>query len=197
MASGLLSEKPPLGLLVAQAVGITTSTFLFGANTNITINFIPAILKAPAGLAAQQWQIVYYRGIAIGPALSVVSALATAWVAYHQDSSSLAFKLNTAAAIILPSIIPYTFAFLAPINKKLHEAANSATAAEVQDQAAKVGITNEKSVHQLIDKWGTLHLVRAAITGVGAVLAIWAAIDKMEGVGYTGVALASGANRMG
>jgi hypothetical protein len=110
-----------------------------------------------------------------------------------EDPASLPFKLNTAATLIFPSIIPYTLLVLQPINDKLFAKAD----ALALDAKAEVGVAQEETTKALIDRWTKLHLVRTAITGVGAILAIWAALDKRETSSVGGFSLGSGANRLG
>ncbi|KAF2118024.1 hypothetical protein BDV96DRAFT_597874 [Lophiotrema nucula] len=217
VSPALWTEKPSTSILIAQAVGLTASGFLFGANTNISYSFIPQILKAPAPLAADQWEGVFHKGHAIGPALAITSSAACAYVAYNrtepwkpsfsaseallilgtEDPASTAFKLNVAAAIIFPSIIPFTIAVLIPTNNKLFAKNKSLAKTALEDTAAEAGLAREETVHGLIEKWTKGHLVRSLITGVGFVLALWAAIDKREAVGFKDFAFQTGANRMG
>ncbi|KAF2794185.1 hypothetical protein K505DRAFT_275564 [Melanomma pulvis-pyrius CBS 109.77] len=195
-AGYLFNEKPPAGLLVAQAVGITASTFLFGQNAAISYAFIPAVLKAPAPLAVRQWRTVFDLGRKIGPVLALASSLSFGYVAYNQDSASTPFKLNVIAAVLLPSIIPFTLAFIDPTNKKLDKKLESFVGTALTDKAAEAGIAEEETTHALLDKWATLNLARAGIIGLGAVLGIWAAVDKREAVSFGNVSLSSGANRI-
>lgn len=102
--------------------------------------------------------------------------------------------------MLLPSIIPITFAFIVPTNNELYKkrnelAAVATTAAE--HKAAEVGVAGPKTVHGLLDKWATLNLARALVIGVGSALATWAAVSKLEIVGFSDVGLRSGANRLG
>lgn len=173
-------------------------------------------MQAPAPLAVKQWATLYDRGHLVGPILAIVSGLASAYVASKRmyrlsytsylsntdtfctdDSSSLPFKLNVAAAVILPSIIPFTFAFIVPTNKKLFEKEQSLATASIEDKAVEAGVAREETVHALIDKWATLNLARALIVGVGAVLSAWSAVDKLEITGFHDAALKTGANRLG
>ncbi|KAF2652003.1 hypothetical protein K491DRAFT_695991 [Lophiostoma macrostomum CBS 122681] len=176
-----LSEKPPTSLLVAQAVGITASAYLFGNNACISYGSVPAILMAPAPLAVKQWAKVYDTGHKVGPALAVISALATAYVAYHQDPTSLPFKLNAAATVLVPSIIPFTFAFIVSTNKKLFAKEQSLAATALEDKAAEAGVSREETVHALIDKWATLNLARALLVGAGSVAAAAAVVLVQRG----------------
>ncbi|KAF2728149.1 hypothetical protein EJ04DRAFT_449939 [Polyplosphaeria fusca] len=196
---GFFNEQAPAGVRIAQAVGLTTAGFIFGATTNMTFTFVPAILQAPAPLAAKQWHTMHDRihDLMVGP-LSIAASIAMGYVAYHEDTSSLAFKLNTAAAILFPAIMPITFTLIFPINNKLFEKEKSLASTSLEDKAAEAGIAKEETVHQLVDKWGTLNLVRSLITGAGFVCAVWAALDnKFENVAYSDFALKTGANRLG
>ena len=101
-----------------------------------------------------------------------------------EPRDSLPFKLNAAAALIAPCIMPFTVLVIKPVNDALFakvERFQNATAGEekVDVDVQKEG---ELSTKQLLDKWTKLHLIRTAITGVGAMLAIWAALDKREGI---------------
>lgn len=50
---------------------------------------MPALLLAPAPLAAKQWQKVYSIGVQVAPALAVVGTLATGYLAYHRKQPYL------------------------------------------------------------------------------------------------------------
>jgi hypothetical protein len=41
-------------------------------------------MQAPAPLAVRQWETIYNRGMAFGRPLAILSALSTAYVAYHR-----------------------------------------------------------------------------------------------------------------
>ncbi|OAL43546.1 hypothetical protein IQ07DRAFT_616393 [Pyrenochaeta sp. DS3sAY3a] len=172
----LLDQKTPTGLIIAQTVGITASAYLFGQNASLSFVSIPAVMQAPAPLAAKQWSTVFTIGQAFGPPLAIASALATGYAASQLDPKSLSFKLNVAATLLLPSIVPFTFAFIVPTNKKLLAKRDQLAAASLEDKAIEVGVAQDETVHALIDKWGTLNLARAVIVGTGALCAIIAAV---------------------
>jgi hypothetical protein len=67
----------------------------------------------------------------------------------------------------------------------------------LEDKAAEAGIAEAETVHALIDKWGVLNLARAALIAAGFLSTVVAALDKREAVSFGGVALRSGANRLG
>ncbi|KAF2746634.1 hypothetical protein M011DRAFT_468331 [Sporormia fimetaria CBS 119925] len=192
MAIGLANEQTPTGIRVAQVVGITASAFLFGQNASLSYIATPTVMKAPAGLAAQQWAHAYGIGKKLGPPLAIISSLSTAYVAYHQDIDSLPFKLNVAATVLVPAIVPFTYAFMIKTNNKLLE--KSHTLSATADDKAE---TQEENVHALLDKWATLNLARAMLVGVGSILAAWGAVSKLEIVSFGNLALGTGADRLG
>ncbi|KAF1958465.1 hypothetical protein CC80DRAFT_408719 [Byssothecium circinans] len=191
------TQRPPAGLLVAQAVGITASTYLFGENMALSFLSVPPILQAPAPLAARQWHQLYDIAKSFALPLTAVATVSTAYVAFRQDPASLPFKLNVAAAILFPSIIPYTLLVIGPTNEKLFAKEREYQSASLEDKAIEAGVQKDETVHALIDKWAVLNLARAAITGVGAILTIWAALDKREFASFRDIGVGSGANRLG
>lgn len=67
----------------------------------------------------------------------------------------------------------------------------------LEDKAAGVGVAEAETTHALIDRWGVLNLARAGLVAAGALCTVVAALDKREVVGFSGVGLGSGANRLG
>lgn len=194
--SSLLTERTPVSIVLAQAVGITSSLYLLGTNVSLSFISCPAALIAPAPLAARQWELIYNKGKALGLPLSLMSAFATAYVAYKQDPKSLPFKLNLAATILMPGIIPFTLFFIKPVNDRLFAKSAELASASLEDKAIEANVAQGETVHALIDKWATLNLARAVLIGSGAICAVLAGLSKRELVGFSEVALKSGANRM-
>jgi len=67
----------------------------------------------------------------------------------------------------------------------------------LEDKAVEAGVAEEETTHALIDRWGVLNLARAGLIAVGVVCTVVAALDKREVVGFRGLGLGSGANRLG
>ncbi|KAI8936631.1 hypothetical protein NX059_007030 [Plenodomus lindquistii] len=183
----VLGPAPPLGLLIAQTVGITSSLYLLGSNAALSLIAVPAVLQAPAPLAAKQWFTVLTRGGAIGRPLAILSAIATAYVAYTQPRGSLPFKLNIAATVLIPSIIPFTFAFIVPTNNKLIAKRDEFASLSQRSKTSRAGMPGSwddveadggETVHALIDRWGVLNLVRAGLVAGGSLCAVLAALHR-------------------
>lgn len=94
------------------------------------------------------------------------------------NTSSRAFKLNLAASLLLPSIVPFTVAFMKPVNDKLIERMEMLASASLEDKTIEVGVREEETTKALIDRWATLNMVRAVPIVVGTVCAVLAAVDK-------------------
>jgi hypothetical protein len=108
----------------------------------------------------------------------------------------MAFKLNLAATIVLPCIVPFTLVFIAPLNDRLTQKMHEMEGASLEDLAVEKGVQEGETTHALIDKWATLNVVRAVFIAIGAVCAAVAAGDKREAVRFGGIGLRSGADRM-
>ena len=55
--------------------------------------------------------------------------------AIAEDRSSLPFKLNVAATVLFPSIIPFTIAFIVPTNNKLEARMRQLESTSLEDKA--------------------------------------------------------------
>ena len=84
-----------------------------------------------------------------------------------------------------------------PTNNKLMERMDTLASASLEDKAAEAGVAQAETTHALIDKWGVLNLARTVLIAAGSLCTIFAALDKREVVGLSGISLSSGANRMG
>lgn len=113
-----------------------------------------------------------------------------------EPTATSSFTLYTAAAIVVPCVIPYTVFFMGGVNSKLQEKASSLTDASLTDTAVESGVAQGETVHQLVDKWLTLNLVRSLLPLFGSLAAGWAIADKFEVLGL-GAVLKTGADRMG
>jgi hypothetical protein len=97
--------------------------------------------------------------------------------------------------MLIPSIVPFTFAFIAPINNKLIEKKESMASASLEDKTVEQGLAEGETTHALIDKWATLNLARAIFLAAGALCTTIAAVDKKDTISFSHIGLTSGANR--
>jgi hypothetical protein len=68
---------------------------LKGQNFYLSYGSVPAIMKAPAPLAAKQWAHEYYTASRVAPPLAIIAALATGYTAYHRTLFYLFYLLYT------------------------------------------------------------------------------------------------------
>lgn len=142
-------------------------------------------------LLAKQWKTLYDSDKLVAPLISVFSSGIFAFLAYRDETWTKPAIMYTTASSLLLSLLPFTFLLGEPINKKLEEKARTLTSADVREKSV-----GKDSVHGLVDKWATVNLARAVISAVGAVTAIWAAVERTDIVPAT-VRIGTGANRMG
>ncbi|KIW01091.1 uncharacterized protein PV09_07378 [Verruconis gallopava] len=192
-----MHQEVPLSIRTLQAVGITVSAFLAGQQASLTYIATPALLQSPAPLLVRQWKKCFdiSRGVETMAALGLGALFG--YLAYREPSSSTSsFRLYAAAAVLLPSTVPYTMVLMQPINAKLLHRADTMAASAITDAAAEAGVVQEETAHALVDKWATLHLGRALIAAAGALSATWATLSAVEVLGFEKIGLASGANRI-
>ena len=183
-----------------------------GAIGSISWQSVPALLDAPAPLLARQWKKIFDQGKVAAPPMAVLSSAIFGYLAYRgkfahvldedekltipEPTASSGFKLYTVAAILVPSIIPYTVFLMSGINNKLQEKARSLANASLTDTAVESGVAQGETAHELLDKWATLNLGRSLLPLLGTLVAGWAIVDKFGVLGL-GAVLKTGANRMG
>ncbi|KAF2455847.1 hypothetical protein BDY21DRAFT_306461 [Lineolata rhizophorae] len=175
-----IEASPPLGVRIAQVVGLTTAGFLAGQTTCYSLSVAPSLMDAPAPLLAKQFKKNYDFGKIAGPAMSLVSSLSFGYLAGKASPSSPQFKLYTVAAILGPAIVPYTFAVMMKTNKKILAKAAEAEKSAEAPATAEASTAEEENTHALVDKWATMNLGRGVLTLASAILGAWAAVSKLE-----------------
>lgn len=167
-------------------VGITSSLYLLGSNAALSLIAVPAVLQAPAPLAAKQWYTILTRGGALGRPLAILSGIATAYAASFYPRGSLSFKLNLAATVLVPAIVPFTLAFILPINHKLMAKKDEfaslsqkspSAQADMPGSWAEADVEGGETVHALIDRWAVLNLARAVLVAGGAFCTVLATLS--------------------
>lgn len=93
--------------------------------------------------------------------------------------------------------VPYTAVLINPTNAKLFKKNENFASTELTDTAAEASGSKEETTHALVEQWNTLNLGRILMQTIGAGCAIWAAVDRLQVVGFQNVGLSGGANRMG
>ncbi|KAF2772927.1 hypothetical protein EJ03DRAFT_387272 [Teratosphaeria nubilosa] len=192
------TEKLPTPLRIAQILGITTTAFLSGKTFTASFCATPALLHAPAPLLAKQWKTSFTSDQCLAPAITLFSTATFGWLAYRDPTrpSSTQFRLHLIAATLLTSLIPYSFFLLEPLNRRLLKKASDLASASLTDAEVEANVSRDDSVHALVDKWAVVNLGRTILSGVAAIAATWAALDRLEAVPVV-ARVVEGADRMG
>ncbi|KAK7545379.1 hypothetical protein IWX49DRAFT_566600 [Phyllosticta citricarpa] len=206
-----LLEPVPVPVRLAQAVGVTVTAFLAGHSASTSYLLTPALLSAPSGaLLARQWSTGYRIAHLIGTPLLAGSTALFAWLASREPQGTLPFRLyTTAAVLLLPIQLPFTFIALRNAevqlldeaeranNNTTHSTSASITASTVDvGRDEDVGLDGSGSngavfdakrndtVHALVDWWATANLGRAGLTLVAAFAGAWATMGRVDVVRY-------------
>ncbi|KAI5200696.1 DUF1772-domain-containing protein [Aureobasidium subglaciale] len=189
------ATRPTTGIRVAQVVGLTASAYLAGTLGSFSFMSVPALMDAPAPLLVKQWKRIFDIGKVTLPPLAIASGAIFGYLAYREPTDSSSFNLYTAAAILVPSIVPYTLFVMSAVNNKLQDKTASLANASLTDAEVEAPAEGE-TAHQLLEKWATLNLGRSLLPLIGTLAAGWAIADKFEVLGL-GAVLKTGADRMG
>ncbi|KAL2062820.1 hypothetical protein VTL71DRAFT_5892 [Oculimacula yallundae] len=182
-----MSLETPVPIRLAQTLGITTSLILAGSTLSTSMVTIPRILESPPNLLIQQWGHMYDVGKKTGPIASSIASSAFFYLAYKTHVSSLALLnttgpwigrnwLYTLAGVLSVGIVPYTFAFILPTNKKLLRLVEGTRRIEMSKEEVVLQSQEERNAHQLVDWWAVLNLGRGAMLVGSGVLGVWASL---------------------
>lgn len=122
----------------------------------MSIAGIPAAKLIPQ-TSAQTWAEVFRCGIALMPKVAATVAAAWGYAAYDARSRGDSWTGYVAAGALTVSIVPFTLIFMGKTNDALHLAAKGAST------------LGSAQVAELLDRWGSLNLVRSALPLLGAV----------------------------
>lgn len=134
--------------------------------------------QAPNTLLVREWKTTYGRGLAVSPALAIVSSLSYAWLSY-----SLSFTLNhhkaevyALAAVATGSIVPFTLIFMKSVNGKLnHKVENSKHLNRMEEMNETKDKKGDHS-QELLSWWAVLNFTRGLLPLAGASLGIYASM---------------------
>ena len=108
------------------------------------------------------------------------------------STSSILYWTSTA---LLMAIIPYSYSILEPTTQKLEAKARSIGGRTLDGNAsAETNLKREETMHYLVDRWATINLGRTVLSGVAAIVATWAAVERLNVAKFR---VTTGAHRMG
>lgn len=150
-----------------------------GSVLSISFFTVPSMLLAPSPLLARQWQASFDRGAIINPAIGLVSVFAYGFLSYRLYGSLNHPKAEMYAlsALFVLGMLPWTRLVMWPTNVALFRKYDEMKNLGVEEKATEVGLAKGESTKELVDRWGTLNVVRGLFPLVGAVLGTWSTLS--------------------
>ena len=128
---------------------------------------MPAVVKAPSPLVAQQWKRAWDVGRYVGKVVVTGTAASFTYLAYVEPvkSGSTRFKLLSLGAAIVGSIVPFTIISSYPFNEAINQRLS-----EIEGETSPNMQDNGKGdFKQLVVDWGRLDYYRALLAFAGTV----------------------------
>jgi hypothetical protein len=140
-------------LHVLQLIATFAATLFAGASLYINIAEHPARMSLETRMAALQWAPSYKRATLLQAPLAILSLMAgtVAWLLG-------ADVLWLVAALLIGSVVPFTFAIVMPTNRRLLDLRRDLDSAETRS---------------LLEKCGKLHSVRTALSLAASIVCLW------------------------
>ena len=158
-------------IAAVQAFNIVSTAFATGLSFSLTAISIPTIVEAPPPvLATRQWDTTFWKGSALVRPWFGTAALLSfylAWTAYAAaDVSAWAWKLYLIGGLSSFAIFPYTIIILNPVNNKLLGKMEQFKGWKYTDLPEKEAGISSNMIHQLIEKWGSLNILRTVMFAI-------------------------------
>jgi len=81
------------------------------------------------------------------------------------------------SAIFVLGMVPWTQLVMWPTNVALFRKYDEMKNLGLEEKATEVGLAKGESTKELVDRWGTLNLVRGLLPLMGAVLGTWTTLS--------------------
>jgi len=140
-------------LLATEFVATLCASLFAGAALYITLVEHPARMGLETEAAAHQWVPSYQRATWMQAPLAVVSFL-TGVMAWFMNGQATWL----AAGVLIGSVVPFTLIVIMPVNRQL---------------LAKGRDLSSSETRVLLERWGTLHAMRTALSLGAAVIDLW------------------------
>lgn len=116
---------------------------------------VPSIRSSSTpAILAQQWRTGYLIGFRTVPRPVFPAGLAWACLAYDEPNGSPRTKPFIAAAILLPTIIPFTLTVQRRINAKLNYTSNKLIGkGKLSIAETHSAVPSEQDIGELVDEW--------------------------------------------
>lgn len=152
---------------------------MVGSILAISFFNVPSILLAPSPLLARQWQAMFDRGVIINPSIAVISAISYGVLSYklYGGLNHPKAEMYALSALFASAMLPYTRLVMWSTNLALFRKYDEMKNLGLEERATEAGVAKGQSTKELVDKWGTLNLVRGMFPLIGAVIGTWTTLS--------------------
>ncbi|KXX77445.1 Noranthrone monooxygenase [Madurella mycetomatis] len=167
------TTNPFLAPKLLQTTTLLVTGLSSGISLSLSVFVTPRLLESPTPLMLRQWRHTYALGAATMPLTAVAAGAAYAWLALRAPGPR-GRALLTAAAALTAGIVPYTWACMLGVNKRLVEKEREVAALE--KGGAELTAEEEIGAKGLVDFWGMLNLGRAGMLIAGTACGLAATV---------------------
>ncbi|KAI0006524.1 hypothetical protein F4779DRAFT_20778 [Xylariaceae sp. FL0662B] len=150
-----------------EVLTLTLSGFMSGYYFSGQYVFMPAVLRAPSPLVAQQWKRAWDVGRWVGKIIVTGTTASFAYLAFKEPvkAGNVRFQLLALATGLVGSIVPFTVISSYPFNEAINDLLS-----EINGTAK--GDSDNKSLKKLVADWGNLDWYRSWLAFTGTVVGV-------------------------
>ncbi|KAH8675365.1 hypothetical protein BX600DRAFT_452503 [Xylariales sp. PMI_506] len=166
----------PAHVRAVAATSIAVLTTAAGFNLGLSFFVVPRLLESPTPLMLRQWGNMYkVSSKSLRPAF-MLPVLLNTYLAYKTPSKA---RIYSIAAVIAFSILPWTYAVIMPINRKIWKKVDEVQSLNLGPNdilEEEIGVKEEETGHALIDRWGLYNLYRGSAAFVSGCIGLYATL---------------------
>ncbi|KAJ3526037.1 hypothetical protein NM208_g11375 [Fusarium decemcellulare] len=150
-----------------EALTLTLSGFMSGYYFSGSYVFIPAVVKAPSPLVAQQWKRAWDVGRYVGKIIVSGTAASFAYLAYKEPikTGNTRFQLFCTAAAVVGAIVPLTVISSYPFNEAINDRLGEINGTAKKSEGAK-------DLKELVVEWGNIDYYRTLLAFTGTIVGV-------------------------
>ncbi|KAM5349860.1 hypothetical protein ACJ41O_006365 [Fusarium nematophilum] len=151
-----------------ETLALTFSGFMSGYYFSGAYVFMPAVVRAPSPLVAQQWKCAWDVGRYVGKIVVAGTAASFTYLAYKEPvkGGNLRFQLLSLAATVVGAIVPFTIISSYPFDEAINERLDEIDGGTKQSSAGK------KDLKHLVVEWGRLDFYRTLLAFTGTLVGV-------------------------
>src|SRR5215472_10321161 len=139
--------------MIWEMVATAAAGVFFGAAVYVNLVEQPARLSCGLSLAVTEWRPSYWRGTLMQAPLALAGSVAALLAWWSERNAGWLI-----GGVLLFLVIPFTLIVIFPTNKKL--------------ERRELDVNSEEA-RRLLQRWGQLHAVRSALSGMAFLVFLW------------------------